>query len=367
MADPLRVALVVERFGGPGGTEKYVADLEGWLTSRGHEVDVWACRAEGQPRLRRLDLRGRARGLLGLVGFLRATNRVPLGDYDVVQGFGRSVNHHFYRAGGGVHAAWLAARDRHWLQRLRSRVSPLDHLERWIDRRAITGARIVICNSQMAGRQVVAWHGVPEERVRVVRNGVDLARFKPDEAARSEARRQIGVPEGGRVALFVANGFKRKGLDVAAAAFEVVAGADDRLVIIGSDSRAVRRVAPIGRRLGDRCVHLGSRSDPEAWIPGADATILPTLYDAAANTTLESLACAVPPVTSGRDGNAEIVPDPALVVDDPMDVAGFARALRYAWEGGPELAARCRKAAEVWPVSRNGEAMESLYREWRDG
>jgi glycosyltransferase involved in cell wall biosynthesis len=93
---------------------------------------------------------------------------------------------------------------------------------------------------------------------------------------------------------------------------------------------------------------------------------LPTRYDPAANSTMEALASGVPPVTSGRDGNAEVVPDPALVVADPLDVAGFAAALERAWST-PSLRERCRHAAEAWPVSRNGKALESIYRELVDG
>ena len=72
------------------------------------------------------------------------------------------------------------------------------------------------------------------------------------------------------------------------------------------------------------------------------------------------------PVGSGMDGSAEIHPEPALVVADPSDVAGFARALRAAWSD-PALGGRCREAASRWPVSRNGESMEDLYRELADG
>jgi len=218
----------------------------------------------------------------------------------------------------------------------------------------------------MAARDVCAAYGIPEDRVRVVRNGVDGTRFRPSPERRRSARAAWRVPEGGRVALFLANGFHRKGLPVAARAFARVAGARDRLVVIGGDAHARRMLSPWARKLGDRLVVQGPAPQPERWLPGADATVLPTRYDAAANTTLEALACGVPPVTSGRDGNAEVVPDPGLVVDDPADVAGFAAALSHAWST-PGLGPGCRRAAEAWPVSRNGEALEALYWELVDG
>src|SRR5690606_30301299 len=190
-------------------------------------------------------------------------------------------------------------------------------------------------------------------------------RFRRDPDRRRAARAAWGVPDEGRVALFLGNGFRRKGLAVAGRAFARVAGPDDRFVVAGADAHAARWLRPLSRALGDRLIVLGRVADPEAVLPGADATLLPTRYDAAANTTLEALACGVPPVTSSRDGNAALLPDPALVVEDPEDMEAFARALSHAWESG--VAAGCRRAAEHWPVSRNGEAMEALYQELVDG
>jgi UDP-glucose:(heptosyl)LPS alpha-1,3-glucosyltransferase len=126
--------------------------------------------------------------------------------------------------------------------------------------------------------------------------------------------------------------------------------------VMGHDARAA---AHLPRGLGDRLVVHGAEGAPERWLPGADATILPTLYDPAANSTLEALACDVPPITSGRDGNAEIHPDPHLVVADPRDVGGFAAAIERAWsEPAP---GRWRAAAEPWTIARNAERMIEHY------
>jgi UDP-glucose:(heptosyl)LPS alpha-1,3-glucosyltransferase len=285
----------------------------------------------------------------------------------VVQGFGRTIRHHVYRAGGGVHEAWLAVRDRTLLRRWLSSLSPVDRLERWIDRQAFRRAGRVVCNSDMAARQVEALYGVPGERIRVVRNGIDGVRFHPDEARRALARERWGVPSGGRVAMFLGHGFRRKGLAVAGAAFARASGPGDRFVVVGRDAHARRHIDPLRALLGDRLVVTGGAARPEDCLPGADATVLPTWYDAAANTTVEALACGVPAVTSGRDGNAEIVPERGWIVEDPGDVGGFARALDAAWSADASARARCRAVAEAWPVSRNGLAMEEIYREWRDG
>lgn len=360
---PLHIALALRSYRQQGGTEKYVVDLARWLSGRGHRVDVWA--AEVDPALRADPVTFRPlHGGKGLPGALRLSwSARGLQDqgYDVVQGFGRTLHHDVFRAGGGAHAAFLEATCRTPWSRLRARLSPRERLHLALDRRAMQQARAVVCNSRMGADDVCRAYGLARERVHVIRNGVDSERFRPDPDLRRSARAAWGVDEG-RVALFLGTGFRRKGLDVAIAAFRTVARPEDALVVLGRDGRAERFLGPARAALGRRLIALGEVRDPERWLPGADAMILPTRYDPAANAVLEALACGVPPITTHRDGNAEIVPDPALVA--PVDdVAATAAALRRAWDGGPALGRRCREEALSWPVARNGAAVETLYRE----
>jgi UDP-glucose:(heptosyl)LPS alpha-1,3-glucosyltransferase len=368
----VNVALVLRRFTTDGGTEKYATNLARWLVGRGHEVHVYA--AFVRPDLAdaagvRFHVIGRSPvgGTVGWLSFLAASSRISLSDHDVVQGFGRTVHHHVYRAGGGVHAAWLRARHPGGLGRLRLALSPGERLECAVDAAAQRRARVLVCNSEMAARQAAAFHGVAPRNIRVVRNGVDTDRFCPAPAVRSAQRAAWAVPDGGRVALFLGNGYRRKGLAIAAEAFARVAGPDDRFVIAGGDAHAERYLAPIRAALGPRVVELGPQRRPEDALAAADATVLPTTYDSAANTTLEAMAVGVPPVTTTSDGNAEIVPYSELVVRDPRDASAVGRALVSAWRLAPVAAAELRAVATAWPVSRNGEAMEAIYEELVDG
>lgn len=357
----LSIGLVLPRWSAVGGTEGHARALARWLAEAGHEVTVYCLEASAPapegvrvctlpcppaPRPLRLPLAARA---------------IDRDRHDVVEALGRVPGFDVFRAGGGVHAAWLEASAEGAMGRLRGRLSPMDRLEVHLDRAAARRARRVICNASRPAAEMRRWYGV--EEARVVRNGVDTERFRPDGALRRRAREAWGAR--GRVALFLGSGFRRKGLWVAARAFAAVGREEDRFVVIGRDAHAERYLRPVRRLLGPRLVVMGEREDPERWLPGADAMILPTRYDPAANATLEAMACGVPPVTSARDGNAELSPDPSLVVEDPDDVDGFAWALRYAWDAAPGAA--CRAEAERWPHDRTGRAMERIFRELCDG
>lgn len=331
----MRIAILVGRFGAGTGTGGVASRLARALRER-HDVHVWTSVVDhpldGVPTHDLGDRRtaaDRARGFVRL-----ALDRVP--GCEVV------------RASGGVHAVWARIRGRRWG----------DGAEARLDRDAVRSARRVICNSCLAAAEVVTEHGVDPARIRVVRNGADAA----STGRREQVRREWNVPDGGRVALFLGHGFRRKGLDVAARAFAEVATERDRLVVAGHDPHAERYLRP--HRDG-RLVVVGAVPAHDA-LPGADALLHPTLYDPAANVVLEAMAHGVPPVTSARDGAAELVPDRSLVVADALDVQGFARALRYAWGDAPDRA-RLRTEALRWPVPRMTEAIERILEECADG
>lgn len=328
----MKIGLVVRRLSTHGGTERFALGFAEHAREQGHEVLAWVLEQGEEPdgvEVRVAPRRGRGR--MGRLQAMAAwASRLPRAEVDRVVGLVRVGGLDVYRAGGGCHAAWLDGR---W-------AGPADAYELHLDRLACREARLVVANSHMAAGELRDRYGVPEARLAVVHNGVELERFlsapeRPEEA--------------GHTAVFVGHGFARKGLETALAAVARVPGL--RLLVAGRDRRW-RRYARLARSLGldDRVEFLGAVDAPEDLLRRAGVLILPTRYDPFANVCLEALAAGVPVVTSARNGAAEVLPRPWLVVDDPSDAAGFAaglvRALRE--PGLPEL---CRSTAEAHPAA----------------
>jgi UDP-glucose:(heptosyl)LPS alpha-1,3-glucosyltransferase len=159
----------------------------------------------------------------------------------------------------------------------------------------------------------------------VIRNGVDLERFAPDPRARARVRAELAAGES-LVCLLPGSGLARKGLDTALGAL-AQCGPRAQLWVAGADEPAPwrRRAQALG--LEPRVRFLGFRRDLPALYAAADALLLPTRYDAFANVCLEAAAAALPVVTSGANGAAELFRDAGIVVEDAGDVAGFAAAV----------------------------------------
>lgn len=321
----MRVGLVIERFEpGAGGAEEVAWNVAHGLVRAGDEVIVAARRAQPNPAVKIIPIRvPTAWQPLRVVTFSRAAARaLPRDSVDCVLSFSRTRHQDVYRAGGGSHADYLVRRH-----------GRIQRLLKWTPRHAVLLAaerRIfrdpsqqVVCISNMVRAEIQRRYRVPDERVVVVHNGVDLERFHPRNRAGvgAQLRREQGA-ESTRTWLFVGSGFARKGLDTALRTLARDDGSA-QLWVAGRDAPGPwRRLA---QRLGvaSRVRFLGFRRDLEAVYAAADALLLPTRYDAFGNACLEAAAAGLPVVTSGAAGAAEFLRPLGGVVEDPEDVSGF--------------------------------------------
>ena len=361
----MKIAFALRRFAPDGGTGRYASALARSLLTAGHEVCVVCMEHSVESKLEpwlggALRLYPQAVPRLGswytMGAFARVARRAVEGlAPDASLALGRIPGLDVYRAGGGCHAAYLDTVPG-W------RWSVRHHRELALDRAVVLGARRVVANAGLPGRQLVDRYGLAPERLAVIPNGVDCDHFRPDREACRELRASLGLDEHVPLVLFLGAGFARKGLETAIRAVSALEGAV--LVAVGGD-RGTARYRRMASGLGLRLELLGARPDPERWLAAADALMLPTRYDSAANAVLEAMAAGVPAITSGANGAAEFLPEPWLAVQDPHDASGFAAALARALDD-PALPGRCREAATAMTWQRSCDAMTALLRDLAD-
>jgi UDP-glucose:(heptosyl)LPS alpha-1,3-glucosyltransferase len=266
--------------------------------------------------------------------------RHPRGECDLFFSLERVWACDGYRAGDGVHAAWLQRRTvieppwRSKLHRFNPKHRQLLALEFALF--AGGGAKKIIVNSQMIAFEIREHYGVAPDRIRLVYNGLPAATLKrpprPERSAEGELR-----------VLFAGSGWGRKGLAFAIAAV-------DRLP---ESLRPVLSVAGRGDPgrfpASDRLRFLGPITNMAEQYEASDIFLLPTIYDPFSNACLEALAAGLPVITTRANGFAEILPAnvAGAVVSDPTDVPALAAVLeqwadpalrRSAAAAGPEIA-----------------------------
>ena len=195
------------------------------------------------------------------------------------------------------------------------------------------GARRVIANSQMVKREAVQFYGYPAERIDVVPNGVPLADFRADAAARASRRKILRLCDDEIAVLFVGSGWERKGLRHAIQAVNSL-GTNFRLFVAGHGR---------GRQLDGRAVQrLGAVRDLPALYAAADIFLLPTLYDPFSNACLEALAAGLPVITTRDNGFSEIIEQRVhgSIIDAPSNVGQICNELLYWADAGHRKIAR---------------------------
>ena len=358
----MKILIIARPFSVHGGVETATSGLIGALVAHGHEVHragPGRQPAHAGVTDHRLPLPPLPAPLRALALAAAAARVAGARGWDVVQSHERTLRQDIYRAGEGSHRAYLEAVAPATSRRLRHRVMLA------LERRVFARTPEIVAISRAGRDEIARLHGVPEERLSVVYNGVDLERFHPRlrDAHRAGARAEARVPPDAWMLLFAGSGFPRKGLDVALGALRALADNTARLVVIGRGDVGPYRAR--ARELGveGRVVWLGVRPDIERWYAAADVLVLPTRYEPFGNVHLEALATGLPVVTSRVAGGAEVV-DPrcgaAVDARSPDEFAGAVARLRA--RPAAEVRAAARAAAEPFTFARQVSELERLYK-----
>ena len=191
--------------------------------------------------------------------------------------------------------------------------------------------------SELTRGRFCAWSGLPEARVTVVPNAVDLGAFTPGPRPAALAAR-YGL--GGRPVVLtlgrLAGEARAKGFDRVLEALPALADAvPDVAYLVAGDGPDRARLGAKAEGLGvaDRVVFAGFVAEAEKadHYRLADAFALPSEGEGFGIVLLEAMACGVPVVASARDAGREAVRDGLLgAVVDPRDPAAVAAALAAA-------------------------------------
>ncbi len=206
----------------------------------------------------------------------------------------------------------------------------------------------------------------PGARLRVVPNGIDLARVDaaPAAAQLAAAREALGDLGGRPLVVVVA---RRKDQDVLLRALAAV----ERPVAVAcvgvaADSGLAAAVAAVPPR--HRAVLVPFTEHPLAFYRLAAVAALPSRIEGLSQALLEAMALGLPVVASRAGGNPDLVtPGVTGLLVPPRDPAAWARALDTLLAGGG-TAARLGAAGRAlvrreFTLERTAERTEAVYRE----
>lgn len=351
----MKIALIRRQFSATGGAELYLQRLQERLAQQGHEVHLFAERWAGVPdRVCLHPVKIAGSRAVRPWRFAQAVQQLLSGlEFDCVFSLERTLLQDVYRAGDGVHRVWLERRRQFapwWRRPLIGLGAFHRHLlrleEQTFSRR---NTRRVIVNSEMVRREILANFQFPDDRIHLVRNGIEVNRFRSGDRAKTRA--QFGIGQDEYLLLFAGSGWERKGLAYVLAAMTRIqrhvgpdrqGSGENRAAATEFPGLAQKRAVKLlvvgkgrrPRRVPPGVIFAGPMAGIEHACAAANVLVFPPIYEPSSNVVPEALAAGLPVVTTAQNGAAEIL-EPNVtgtVLPSPADIDGMLKAIDY-WAG----------------------------------
>ena len=230
--------------------------------------------------------------------------------------------------------------------------------KRWLrvtDR--LTDAVVVNCDAMR--RHLIDDERVPESKIRICYNAVDVEQYK---------RRVSASPWPDKLVIGVVCALRpEKRLNTLLRAFGKLPRQDAMLVVVGSGPEEPRLKALAAElRIHDRCHFEPATCDVADWLSRIDVFVLPSRTEALSNALMEAMACSCCPVASRVGGNPELIDDGEngllFDVDSVEQLADRMEGLLADPERRRRLAsAASAKMSAQFTYSRAAATMQEIY------
>ncbi|HEC98279.1 MAG TPA: glycosyltransferase family 1 protein [Nitrospirae bacterium] len=369
----MKIAFLKKSFKAFGGAENYLATLIMNLKRENHEIHVLSSNWSKSPGVicHSIDTIP-FNSTLSTLSFNRNVARaLKTLRPDRIISFERTTCQDIYRAGDGCHREWLRLRGmvEGRLKRLSFNINPLHRTLLSIEKEIFSKTPVIVANSNMVKKQIINLYRVPEEKIRVIYNGVDLKRFSPENRAiwRDKLRTGYSIPSDIPLILFVGSNYERKGLSILLSS---LSGIDREIKLIVAGRGNTAKFQRIAERHGatKRVIFAGPQREIERFYAAADIFVLPTIYDPFSNATLEAMASGLPVITTMNNGVAELIKnrEEGFALQDMLDSGELSEKINLAISGAPFMGALARKKAEAQPIEKAASEFMDLIREEGD-
>jgi len=238
-----------------------------------------------------------------------------------------------------------------------------------VERLANQFADIIVANSEAVRQDAISQERLPPERVIVIHNGVDVARFPASPT--DGVRQQIDAAPGATVVAMVANFIAYKGHHSFLSAWRsVLAAHPNAVAVLVGDGPLREQIEKLGEQLdvAESLRFLGNRSDVPQLLSGVDLVVHPSEQEGFCNAILEAMAAGRAVIATRVGGNVEAVVDgeTGLLVP-PNDPDALAAAIQLML-ARPDLRtefgrAGRRRVSSSLGIERMTGAYELLYRD----
>lgn len=239
----------------------------------------------------------------------------------------------------------------------------------WLDRRLARYTSMILTNAEAIKSFVVSSTKIEPDRVRVIYNSVNPARFSSVDS--TELRCELGIMPEARVVTSIGRLEEQKDfftfLAACAMVRERVSPLPLKILIVGQGSlreALERRSQALG--LADDTIFLGWRENIEAVLALTDVFVLTSIREGLPNVVLEAMAAGKPVVASRVGGTPEVVVDGVTgLIVSPRDASACAEAVCRLLDTSAEATAMGEhgraRVSEMFTHARMVRETEAIY------
>ncbi|MCJ7601462.1 MAG: glycosyltransferase family 4 protein [Desulfobulbaceae bacterium] len=293
-----------------GGLERNFLNISRECLARGHAVDVFTMRWEGEKpdgiNVSELAPRAMSNHRQAAVYAADVATRLDRKNYDLVLGFNRMPGLDLYYAADVCYVARIE-RQRSFLAKMTPRYRTFAAFERAVFAPESPTEIIMLSEKEKGIYQAI--YGTAEHRFHLVPPGVNKKHIRSfiNQENREKIRAQLGLTPLDNFLLMIGSHFHTKGVDRSINALAALPPAlknSTYLFIIGKGKeKPYQRLA---RKLGiaDHVRFLGAREDVPLFLSGADFVLQPSRTENTGNAIVEALVAGIPVMATDTCGYA---------------------------------------------------------------
>ncbi|MFH1636404.1 MAG: glycosyltransferase [Chloroflexota bacterium] len=306
----------------PEGTQKFLRQLVSGLATRGHQQTVLCLNNSwDEPVVRNLRDAGAEVRIIGKLALGSGFGLVYYCLWLRNQQFDVAVTFLFVADVLGRTLAKMARIPR-IISSLRARNINYAGWQRWLLRRTMPWANLVVINSKHVRDFAIQEEGASPDKIQVISNSVDIKKYAISIEVES-LRHELGIPANSLVVGGVGRLTYQKGFDILIQAFALLSEIDCYLLIIGEgEEKENLRLLSQDLKVEDRVILTDFRTDIPEMLHIIDFYVQPSRWEGMPNSLLEAMAAGRPIIASDIDGVRELIDNEAhgwlIPPEDPL-------------------------------------------------
>jgi glycosyltransferase involved in cell wall biosynthesis len=304
---------------------------------------------------------------VGLVFFYRLYRFLKKNRYDILHT--HTINANFFgRIAGKISGikVLLTTVHSHVIDELKGLKKPsiFDHVRYRIDIFLSRWNRFLVVVSEAIREQLIN-QDIPASKIRVIENGVDINKFKPNFQIGLDVRKELGIPEEAKVVGIIGRIVPLKNHDLFLRSAEKISkNRKDVYFLIVGDGPLLSSIRNYAKSLGlsNRVIFTGWYTDIERIIPALDMLVLCSQVEGHNIVVLEAMACGKPVIGTDVRGIHTMVKHGENGMLVPVDNStALAKAILYLIEN-PQVAERMGNTARNYVAEKyDADYMISAY------